>query len=65
MTNGGMKKMSNKLPLMYQNYYDNKTLAEHAEEWWKEQGKKVPRRKTKEWKKLYEKWHAFAFQDFR
>jgi len=40
------------------------TLAEHAEAWWREQGKKVPRRNTKKWKKMYEKWVAFAFKDF-
>ena len=43
---------------------DEMTLAEHAEAWWREQGKKVPRRNTKKWKKMYEKWVAFAFKDF-
>jgi hypothetical protein len=40
---------------------DDKTLAEHAEEWWFEQGKIVPEEGTPEWTAMYEKWHKFAF----
>lgn len=40
------------------------TLAGHAEAWWKEQGKKVPKRKTKAWQTMYIAWHTFAFADF-
>jgi hypothetical protein len=41
------------------------TLAEHAEAWWSEQGKEVPKRDTPEWQAMYEKWIDFAFADFR
>lgn len=41
------------------------TFADHAEAWWREQGKRVPRRKTKAWQAMYEKWIEFAFADFR
>jgi hypothetical protein len=41
------------------------TLADHAEAWWLEQGKRVPRRKTKAWQRMYVKWIEFAFADFR
>jgi len=40
------------------------TLAEHAEAWQRERGKKVPRRGTKAYEKMYQEWHAFAFKDF-
>ena len=36
------------------------TLAEHAEAWWREQGKGVSRRNTKEWQRMYETWVAWA-----
>ncbi len=39
------------------------TLAEHAEAWWREQGKEVSRRNTKEWQRMYETWVAWAFSD--
>lgn len=66
MTNGGMKKMSNKLPLMYHNQYGpDETLADIAEKWWVSLGNKPPKRGTKEWEKMYKKWHLYAFQDFR
>lgn len=42
-----------------------KTLADHADEWLKEQGYDVPPRNTKAWRKLYEKWIDFAFKDFK
>ena len=40
------------------------TFAEHAEAWWQEQGNKVPKRGTKAWLSMYEKWVEFAFADF-
>jgi len=39
------------------------TLAEHAEAWWKEQGKEVPPRGTEEWQEMYETWVEWAFAD--
>ena len=39
------------------------TLAEHAEAWWREKGKKVPRRDTDKWRQMYEAWVAWAFAD--
>lgn len=41
-----------------------KTLGDHAEEWYSEQGCKIPARGTIEWRKMYEKWAEFAFKDF-
>ena len=41
------------------------TLAEHAEAWWREQGKRVPRRGTASWQKMYETWAKWAFADMR
>ena len=40
------------------------TLADHAEAWWKEQGKIVPPIDTPEYEEMYQRWHTFAFQDF-
>ena len=40
------------------------TLADHAESGWREQGKRVPRRNTDEWRRMYERWVAWAFADF-
>lgn len=40
------------------------TLSDHAEAWWKEQGKAVPRRGTTEWQAMYEQWIEYAFADF-
>lgn len=40
------------------------TLAQHAEQWWKEKGEKVPRRDTKAYLKMYEEWVEYAFRDF-
>ena len=37
------------------------TLAEHAEAWWREQGKQVARRGTARWRKMYETWAKWAF----
>ena len=37
------------------------TLAQHAEAWWREQGKEVPPRDTREWQEMYEQWVAWAF----
>ncbi len=39
------------------------TLADHAEAWWQEQGKRVPRQDTKAWRKMYERWVAWAYSD--
>jgi hypothetical protein len=39
------------------------TLADHAEAWWKEQGKEVPARNTEEWQQMYETWVEWAFSD--
>ena len=39
------------------------TLADHAEAWWKEQGKEVPPRGIKQWQEMYETWVAWAFAD--
>jgi hypothetical protein len=44
---------------------DEMTLADHAESWWREQGKRVPQRKTTAWQRMYERWVEFAFADFR
>jgi hypothetical protein len=41
------------------------TLADHAELWCQEQGRKLPPRHTPEWTAMYEAWHAFAFRDFK
>ena len=40
------------------------TLADHAEAWAEEHALPIPARYTEEWWELYEKWHAFAFEDF-
>jgi len=39
-------------------------LGEHAEAWWREQGREVPPADTPEWDEMYEKWVDFAFDDF-
>jgi hypothetical protein len=41
------------------------TLAEHAEAWWREQGKVVPPPDSAEWQTMYEEWVEFAFSDMR
>lgn len=41
------------------------TLAEHAEEWFKEQGFKVPPKGTPEYKEMYRRWHQFAFENLQ
>jgi hypothetical protein len=41
------------------------TLAEHAEAWWRKKGKRVPRRDTKAWQRMYETWVEWAFSDLR
>lgn len=39
------------------------TLAEHAEAWWREQGKEVPpNRQSPEWETMYLAWWKFAFE---
>ena len=40
-----------------------KTLGEHAEEWWEELGNTLPDRDTPEWQEMYEKWVDFAFSE--
>ena len=40
------------------------TLAEHAEAWWREQGKEVPDRETSAWQEMYEQWIEYAFAEF-
>jgi len=40
----------------------DKSLADHAEEWWIEQGNKIPLRNTPEWDEMYIKWHTYAFK---
>lgn len=57
--------MENRLPAIYRDYWSeerDKTLAEHAEEWWEEKGRKVPKRGTKTWEVMYQKWVDFAFE---
>jgi hypothetical protein len=44
---------------------DQMTLADHAEAWTREQDQPVPERDSAEWRAMYEKWIAWAFQDFR
>lgn len=41
------------------------TLADHADLWWQEQGRKLPPSNTVEWTAMYEAWHTFAFASFR
>jgi len=43
---------------------DNKTLAQHAEEWWQEQGQNVPLKDTVAYEEMYQKWVEFAFRSF-
>jgi hypothetical protein len=43
---------------------EDMTLEEHAEAWWKEQGKIVPARGTSEHDAMYKAWCSFAFKDF-
>lgn len=40
------------------------TLADHAELWWREQGKDVPKEGTNEYTKMYEEWAKYAFKDW-
>ena len=37
------------------------TLAEHAEYWWRQEGKEVPPRGTDQWQAMYETWVNWAF----
>jgi len=37
------------------------TLTDHAESWYKEQGRAVPDRGTPEWQTMYAEWVDFAF----
>jgi hypothetical protein len=41
------------------------TLADHAEAWHREQGKKVPPRDSAKWQQMYERWATWAFADLR
>ncbi len=38
-------------------------LADHAEAWWREQGKVVPARDTDQWQEMYEAWVEWTFSD--
>lgn len=38
------------------------TLEEHAEEWQRERGKRVPKRGTKAHDKMYDEWINYAFK---
>jgi hypothetical protein len=40
-------------------------LADHAELWWKKQGKELPARGTPEWQTMYETRANWAFSDLR
>jgi len=42
---------------------ENTKLYEHAEMWWEKQGNTVPYKGTKAYKKMYNRWIAFAFTD--
>ena len=44
---------------------NKKTLWEHAEEWWVEQGKTVPKKNTPEYEQMYEEWVDWAFDFLR
>lgn len=37
------------------------TLADHAEAWYRERGKKVPLRGTPAWMRMYRRWARWAF----
>lgn len=41
------------------------TLAEHAEVWWRTQGKRVPPVESAAYEKMYAAWIEFAFADFK
>ncbi len=36
-------------------------LCEHAEAWQRKRGERVPDQDTKQYDKMYEEWHAYAF----
>ena len=40
---------------------NNKSLADHADEWGHENKMAVPPQDTPEWDKFYQKWIEFAF----
>lgn len=42
----------------------DKTLADHAELWAKENGMSIPERNTLAWTMMYGEWIQFAFQGF-
>lgn len=44
--------------------HGEQTLADHAEQWWREQGKRVPKRNTRAWNEMFLSWHQFAFEGF-
>ena len=43
-------------------HYEEPSLADHAEAWWREKDFTVPERGSKEWWAMYEKWIDYAFQ---
>jgi len=44
---------------------ENTKLYEHAEDWWVKKGNTIPEKGTKAYKKMYNKWIAYAFEDMR
>jgi hypothetical protein len=40
---------------------NNKSLADHAEEWGRENNMVIPARNTQEWQLFYGQWIEFAF----
>lgn len=48
---------------MSEYYPDNTKLSQVAEDWWRAQGKIVPKEGTTTYDKMYEAWVDFAFAD--
>ncbi len=43
---------------------DEKSLGDHAEAWWKEQGQTVPSEGSPEYEAMYSRWYVYAFHNF-
>ncbi len=43
-------------------YFNELTMADHAEQWYMSLGKKIPERDTDSWHKMYEAWVIMAFE---